>query len=158
MRQEPEFRIAGPTDLDALLPLVQAYHDFEQISMPAAVRIEALMPLLEADSCFGRIWLILSSGTVVGYVALCYGYSIEFAGRDAFIDEFYILEQARGQGIGSLTLAFLQRQAAALNIVALHLEVARHNQPARRLYSRAGFRARDRYNFLSREIDSTRGQ
>ena len=38
------------------------------------------------------IWCKINQ-LIVGYIALGYGYAIEFAGRDAFIDEFYILPE-----------------------------------------------------------------
>jgi len=35
----------------------------------------------------GRVWLIQYQGQVIGYVILTLGYSLEYGGRDAFIDE-----------------------------------------------------------------------
>ncbi|MCC7414317.1 MAG: GNAT family N-acetyltransferase [Gammaproteobacteria bacterium] len=56
---------------------------------------------------------------------------------------------ARGQGIGRAVLEQLQLRARALGIVALHLEVARSNGRARRLYAAYGFEARDRYALMT---------
>ncbi|MND01650.1 hypothetical protein D3C83_207260 [compost metagenome] len=49
-------------------------------------------------------------------------------------------------------LAALPALAAALEIRKLHLEVARDNAPARRLYAKAGFVAREKYVLMSRDI------
>ncbi|MGZ3639081.1 MAG: GNAT family N-acetyltransferase [Ktedonobacterales bacterium] len=54
---------------------------------------------------FGRVWLIAVDGTPVGYVALTLGYSLEYHGRDAFIDEIYIQADQRGKGIGTQAMA-----------------------------------------------------
>ena len=89
---------------------------------------------------------------MVGYAALCFGYSIEFRGRDAFVDELFIAEQARGKGLGSRVLELIRKEAARLGIVALHLEVARDNTRARRLYEKWGFRARERYYLMSCDL------
>ena len=85
---------------------------------------------------------------------LCFGYTIEFVGRDAFIDEFFIQEEARGLGIGRQVLAFAKQEAAKLGIVALHLEVARTNEKAKRLYAKAGFDAREQFHLMSCAIES----
>jgi ribosomal protein S18 acetylase RimI-like enzyme len=117
-------------------------------------RERALLPLLTPTSLFGRIWLILASDIAVGYIALCFGYTIEFAGRDAFIDEFFIQEEARGRGIGSQVLAFVKQAATQLGIAALHLEVARTNEKARHLYAKAGFDSREQFHLMSCTIES----
>lgn len=148
MTHAPELQVAQPAHLGALLPLVRAYHAFEEIARSDADREAAVSPLL-GENPYGCIWLILAGEAAVGYVALCFGYSIEFGGRDAFVDEFFLLESARGQGIGRRVLAMLGREAAARNIVALHLEVARSNSGARRFYERLGFVPRDRYHLMS---------
>jgi len=140
---------AGVAELAALLPLVRAYHEFEQVDMSDQQRREALAPLLQPDSPLGRVWLLLLTGDVVGYVALCFGYSIEFRGRDAFVDELYVEPGARGRGVASAALARVMREAAQLGIVALHLEVARSNERARRLYRRWGFESREQFHMMS---------
>jgi len=141
--------IADESHLDVLLPLVRAYHEFEQVVMSDAERTGAIEPLLQAESAVGRIWLIRWRGDVVGYGALCFGYSIEFRGRDAFVDELFIVEAVRGNGLGSRVLDLMKSEAARLGIVALHLEVARTNTKARRFYEKHGFCGRERYFLMS---------
>lgn len=48
----------------------------------------------------GRVWLIQHQSLAIGYVILTLGFSLEYGGRDAFIDEFYIQANYQGQGIG----------------------------------------------------------
>lgn len=144
-----ELSVADRARAPELLPLVRDYHVFEGVEMSDAQRAEAVAPLLEPNSPAGCVWLIESGGQVVGYLALCVGYSIEFRGRDAFVDEFYLVEEARGRGLGSRVLERVCAEARAMGIVALHLEVARGNQRARALYERWGFRARERFTLMS---------
>jgi GNAT superfamily N-acetyltransferase len=63
----------------------------------------ALEELLTSPD-LGRIWLIVARGAAVGYVVLTLGFSLEYGGRDAFIDEFYVQPQSRGQGFGRAQL------------------------------------------------------
>ena len=150
----PCFQVANDSHVADLLPLVRAYHEFEQIGLSEQQRRDAVLPLLGPDSQVGRVWLIFTSQKVVGYVALCFGYSIELGGRDAFIDELFLIESARGQGIGKQVLEFVIRQAASLGVAALHLEVSRANARAKRLYSQAGFSARNRYHLMTFKVAS----
>lgn len=136
-------------DIDLLLPLVRAYHEFEEIVVSDEHRRQAIEPLLATDAALGRIWLVSVAERTVGYIALCLGYSIEFGGRDAFVDEFFLKESARGQGIGSEVLEAVKGEAARLAVCVLHLEVGIDNERARRLYAKAGFQARDQYHLLS---------
>jgi ribosomal protein S18 acetylase RimI-like enzyme len=148
-----ELEAAGAAQLATLLPLVRGYHEFESVTMSDAERAAALAPLLEPGSSLGRVWLVRQGGEVVGYAALTFGYSIEFRGRDAFVDELFLVAQARGRGIGSAVLDRVKAHAAALGLVALHLEVARDNLQARRLYERWGFAAREQFHMMSCCLD-----
>ena len=112
----PKIELAGCRDLDGLVPLVRAYHEFEHVVLSDAQRVAALKPLL-TDASLGRIWLIRMRGCLVGYIAVCFGYSIEFIGKDAFVDEFFIEPGWRGRGIGSKVLTAICREATRLGIV-----------------------------------------
>ena len=70
---------------------------------------------------------------------LTLGYSFEFRGRDAFIDELYIEPEFRRRGLGRRALEFVEEKARALGVNALHLEVDRGNDPAMELYRRTGY-------------------
>ena len=140
-------------DLDTLLPLVRAYHSFEEVDLCESARSAAISTLL-AHPDYGAIYLISVVGEVVGYIVLAFGFSLEFGGRDAFVDEFFIAPSARGKGLGSAVLAALPGLAAELGLHALHLEVAHHNTRAQQLYGKAGFLARARYMLMSRAVPS----
>ena len=146
-------QLASPDSLPQLITLVRTYHRFEDIHMTEQEREQALSNLLAAPS-LGGIWLILKDAQVAGYIALTYGYSLEFGGRDAFIDEFYIRPDFRGEGLGQTILGLIQQEAERLGIRALHLEVARTNLRAQHLYARANFQPRNKYMLMSVRLGS----
>ena len=147
-RDAIDLRLATEPDLPVLLPLVADYHRFEAVDSSAAGRESALRRLLAAPE-FGAVWLVQVEGSTAGYIALCRGFSIEFDGFDAFIDEFFLLPEYRGRGVGGRVLELIRDEARRLDINALHLEVARDNDAARRLYRRAGFEAREKYVLMT---------
>ena len=115
---------------------------------------EALLGLVR-DPALGRVWLIRSGQADVGYVVLTLGYSLEFLGRDAFVDELYVLPSHRGRGLGKQAMALLGKRCRALGVHALHLEVAQRNRTAQGLYRRFGFEKRG-YFLMTRGIRGAR--
>jgi len=150
MTTAPQFHLAVESDADVLLEFMQAYYAFDGHGFDEAKARVTLTGLLR-DANFGRVWLILDGDAAVGYVVLCFGYSLEWLGRDAFVDEFYLREEYRGSGWGSKTMTFLEEAARSEGVRALHLEVMRHNVTALELYRKVGFREHDS-TFLSKWI------
>lgn len=143
--------IARPGDLERLMRMVADYHAEEGIAQSEETRRAALLPLLEG-SPHGTIYVIGPARAPIGYVAVSFGWSIEFGGMDGFIDEIYIRPSVRGRGIGSDILLALPNALAKAGMRALHLEVAHDNPRARRLYEKLGFRAREGYGLMSRRF------
>ncbi len=146
-----EIRLATIRHIDELLPLVSAYHDFEGVVQDADTRRKTISTLLLAPE-LGPVWLIYHAGRLAGYIAICLGYSIEFGGRDAFVDEFFLLEDFRGKRIGSAVLEMVMQRLREDEVTALHLEVGQSNQRARAMYEAAGFVLRDQYHLMSCEL------
>jgi ribosomal protein S18 acetylase RimI-like enzyme len=137
-------RIATPEDLERLLPLVRELWKHEHMEWDD-VRTPAALARLLGDETLGRVWISEDAGRVIAYLALCFGYSLEFFGRDAFIDELYIDPAYRNHGHGFHLLATVEAACPALGVRALHLEVDHLNARAKGLYARAGFTDHDRY-------------
>src|SRR5215469_15027053 len=114
------FRLALSKDVDRLLDFMQEYYEFDGHGYDREKAYAALLPLLENPG-FGRAWLILDDDCPVGYAVLCFGYSLEWLGRDAFVDELYLRKEYRGRGWGRKTMAFLEEEARELGVRALHL-------------------------------------
>ncbi|MCP4369735.1 MAG: GNAT family N-acetyltransferase [Deltaproteobacteria bacterium] len=110
-----------------------------------------------ADPSLGRAWLIYDAHEPIGYVILTLGYSLEYHGRDAFVDELFIKAGHRGQGVGRKVMQFVEAEAGKLGINALHLEVEYANKRAQALYHKMGFEDHKRYlltKWLEKEGDT----
>lgn len=143
--------LAGPDDLTRLLPLVEAFHAEQSINSTPESREAGIAPLLQ-DSPLGCAYLIGPTRAPLGYVVITFGWSVEFGGLDAFIDELYLRPAVRGRGIATTLLTDLPKALSGAGLRALHLEVDRNNDAAQRLYARCGFRARDRYHLMSKPM------
>jgi len=100
----------------------------------------------------GGVWLIGAAGGPVGYLVLTWGYSLEFGGRDAFLDELYLEAAWRGQGLGRQAMRFAEEACRANGVLALHLEVERENVKAQAFYDKTGFENRAHYFLMSKRL------
>ena len=117
---------------------------------------QGVLARLLDDQSLGRVWLIDSGGATVGYVVLIFSHSLEFDGRDAYVDEIYLQERYRGRGLGPEALLFAEGVCAALGVRALHLGVDRNNRRARAAYLKAGFANRNHF-LLTKRIATLSG-
>jgi diamine N-acetyltransferase len=141
---EPSFRSATDSDANLLLGMMREYYAFDGHTFDEPRARAALLAFLR-DPTFGRAWLICAGETPVGYVVLTFGYSLEYLGRDAFIDEFYLRESHRHQGWGRRTLEFVEEAARNCDVLSIHLEVVRQNTTAKEVYRRSGYLDHDHY-------------
>ena len=143
--------LAAPEHLDRLLTLVAAFHAEEGITMTEDARRAGIAPLLDGIP-HGVAYLIGPPRAAIGYIIVTFGWSVEFGGMDGFIDELYIRPGVRKRGIASETLQSLPRALGDAGLKALHLEVDTENETAQRLYARAGFARRDKYQLMTRKL------
>jgi len=151
----PAFVPASADDAEALVALMRelCLHDGSPFH---EARHRAALAALLADGSLGRVWIARAGGEAVGYLVLTLGYSLEFAGRDAFVDELYLREGFRGEGLGRRAIATAMEACREMGVQALHLEVERTNVAAQGFYRRLGFGDHDRY-LLTRWIGSDDG-
>jgi GNAT superfamily N-acetyltransferase len=141
---EIELRRAGADDRDLLLALIRGLYECEHIPFDEARAARGLGGLL-ADPALGGVWVVeRADGAPIGYAVLTLGYSLEFGGRFALLDELFIREEHRGAGAGRQVLARIGEICRGLGLEAVRLEVERTNRGARQLYRKAGFEAHDR--------------
>jgi ribosomal protein S18 acetylase RimI-like enzyme len=131
-------RRVSAADLPIVFSMMRSYYLEAGYGFDPVLKRAALESIV-GDPRLGCVSLIETNGGVVGYVVLTLGFSLEYDGRDAFIDEIYLMPRARGGGLGRDALIETERIADTLGVRALHLEVERDNGPAQRLYRRLGY-------------------
>jgi ribosomal protein S18 acetylase RimI-like enzyme len=142
---DPVFKPATSDEIEILIVMMRDFYAHDgTVAFDEAIARRSLLGVI-SDDTFGRVFLILLANEVAGYAVLTFGYSLEFHGRDAFVDEIYLRAEYRGRGIGKRALQFLTEVCAAEGVNALHLEVERTNTPAQAVYRKFGFEDHDRY-------------
>lgn len=141
---EPSFRVAETSDADTLVGMMRDFNAHERIAFDEA-EVRAVLAQLLANDSYGLACLIHVGGEVAGYFVVAFGFSVEFRGRDAFIDELFVKDEFRGRGAGAAAIRFAEGLCRGRGVRALHLEVERENTRAQAVYRRAGFLDHDRY-------------
>jgi len=126
--------LAGPDDAPRLLGLIAQFHAEYGIDRTDEQREAALTPLLEG-SPLGAAWLFGPAKAPTGYTIITFGWSMEFGGMDAFVDELFIRPSVRKRGIASEVLMAISGSLSDVGVKALHLEVDREDDATIRLYT-----------------------
>jgi ribosomal protein S18 acetylase RimI-like enzyme len=148
-------RAATPEDEPELLRMMRLLAEQEpgKIQFDEAAGRASLRKFLSLPA-FGGVWMLCEGNKGVGYIVLTVGFSFEFHGHDAFIDELYVDVAHRRRGYGRKAVTFMEEKAREMGVNAIHLEVDRGNDSAFELYRRAGYADHDRFlmtKWLKRE-------
>lgn len=141
---EAQWRYAVEADEEQVLALMRQYYAEDGYEFHED-RARGALARLFTERSLGRIWVVSTENEVVGYVVLTLGFSLEYLGRDAFVDELYIAPGWRGKGLGSAALERVEKACGALEVNALHLEVETGKEAARGLYENVGFERHERH-------------
>jgi len=146
-----QLRPAEARDADTVIRFMRALEEADPGPSPFdETRRRACFEQLLEKPAFGRLWLICVRGEPVGYIVLTVGFSFEYGGHDAFVDELYVAPEHRRQGIGRKAVEFLEAHAAETGVRAVHLEVTHGNDAAMELYMRCGYASHDRHLMTKR--------
>ncbi len=96
------------------------------------------------DPRYGLIYLVRDNEAPVGYLVICFDFSLEYRGKGAWIDELFVEPAHRGQRIGTRLLDLAETASREHGAQTLHLEV-NHGNRAIELYRRRAFVDHHRY-------------
>lgn len=142
----PAIRIAGPGDATRLLPLIRAHAQFE--GTVASVTLEELAALLATEQPPTRIIVAARGGHLLGYAAMTSDFSLWRARRWAHLDCLFVVESARGQGVGALLLAAAIAHARSAKADQIEWQTPLDNAPAIAFYRHHGASAAPKMRFV----------
>jgi GNAT superfamily N-acetyltransferase len=151
-----DIRPLTAADIPALLPLVEQYWIYEDITHFDASQVARQLERLCDKPALGGGWLALSRGEIVGYLLAVYVFSLEHLGLTAEIDEFFVLPSARGKGLGALLLKAAEDEFARRGCTNVALQLGRGNHRARVFYRALGYRERSGYELLDKMLPDRR--
>ena len=136
MGPETPLRIAGPTDLAAVTGLVAGFRDFLGSSGPSNAELEVTISQLLDER---TTEFLLVGGPPVGFVQLRFRLSVWTGTEDAWLEDAYVDEAARGEGHGRTLVEAAISRARSRGCKRIQLDVNTDNGPAVKLYESLGF-------------------
>jgi len=131
-------RRALASDQDAVLRLMRSYCDEVGTPLSDEHLLEALGPLI-ANEQLGDLLIAEQGEELAGYLVITWGWGIESGGAEALIDEMFVGNEYRHQGVGTLLMTEAQSRASARDVKVIFLETEQNNPESRELYDRLGF-------------------
>ena len=137
--------------LDQIAAMMRALYAEDEAASPVdQARFAENIKFLVSHPWRGSIILFGEGGSLCGYALVVPYWSNEFGGTLLFIDELFVVPEARRRGIGRSFFKYLD-EVRPFEAVALALEVSPSNKDARRLYESLGFYPR-RHSILTRVL------
>ncbi len=150
-KEKIDLKLASSKHIPVLLGFIQSYYDFESITYLENKVEKALRNLINSED-LGRVWIITLNNKPVGYIILCFSYSLVSYGQDGMIDEFFINKDFRNKGIGTDVIKQIIKKSKQLGLKSIYLEVNKFNIEAQSFYCSLDFKKRDNYFLMNLDL------
>ncbi|WP_197407541.1 GNAT family N-acetyltransferase [Caviibacter abscessus] len=137
-------------DKDIYLQLTNEFYNSNAVlhTVPNHYFTDTFNYLMKTDT-YASCYILECNNEVSGYCLVSKTYSQEVSGMVLLIEEVYIREKFRGQGIGTKVFEFLKESYS--DYKRLRLEVEKKNTEAKKLYEKIDFKILD---YLQMVIDN----
>jgi len=144
---EVEITPIAASELEELLPLIAAYQRFYEVDEIDDDRNRAFFRRFLAPSEDGLLLGARSGGRLVGYACLYWHFSSLEACESVLMNDLYVAESARGQGVGRALIEAAAAVARERDVPFVEWSTAPDNETAQRLYDSTGAERTEWYSY-----------
>jgi GNAT superfamily N-acetyltransferase len=141
--------MASSIDEDAVVRLLLEQLEDHGVDVPSDHLRQAVERVL-ADPSLGCFLLACHGDEVIGVAYVSLMWSMEHAGRCAWLEELYVSPPYRGRGAGRSLLRSALQKAVSLGCTAVDVEVDSNHARAESIYQREGFVSLSRNRWTKR--------
>ncbi|MDQ2631423.1 MAG: GNAT family N-acetyltransferase [Actinomycetota bacterium] len=138
MAAEVEIAPIAVEEFEELLPLIAAYQRFYEAERIDDERNRAFFRRFLAPSEDGLLLGARSEGRLVGYACLYWHFSSLEACESVLMNDLYVEESMRGQGVGRALIEATAEVARERGVPFVEWSTAPDNRTAQRLYDSLG--------------------
>jgi GNAT superfamily N-acetyltransferase len=147
MPAEVEIAPVAASELEELLPLIGAYQRFYEVEDVDDARNRAFFRRFLAPSEDGLLLGARSEGRLVGYACLYWHFSSLEACESVLMNDLFVGESARGQGVGRALIEATAAVAREREVPFVEWSTAPDNETAQRLYDSTGAERTEWYSY-----------
>ncbi len=143
MSGAPDVRVAGAEDAADVTRLLLAFRDHYGYPEPSDAAFAAgVERLLGSDDCAFLLGAVDEGAPAAAVAQLRFRFGIWLDATDCLLEDLFVLEEARGSGLGRAMVEATIQQARAHGARRIELDVDAENAAALALYRSAGFGAK----------------
>jgi ribosomal protein S18 acetylase RimI-like enzyme len=131
-------RIATHDDIGCLIPIILAFRDAGD-DFPTAESLQSDLPRLIADEDTEFLIAGSPSHPCLGFLQQRYRHTLWLSAPEAYIEDLFVAQDARRQGIGRRLVEFAVERARARGCPVISLDTMERNESALRLYQGLDF-------------------
>ena len=143
-------REAESADVALLVELMQRAHADAGFALDRELARVTFCALL-SDRNSGIAWVALRDQKPEGYIVVTLKLSMESGGRDAFIDDLFVCQNARRKGVGCALVSAAFTECRRIGVCCVHVETGIDDQGAQAFYARCGLKNRG-HTLLTRTL------
>ncbi len=138
-----EIRNARPDDVARILEMMRDFADFVGLREYLTISEERLGQAVFGHGAFVELLVAVREGAVAGY-AIFYPHFSSFRGeRGFYLEDIYVNESSRREGVGLALLRAIARRAAEGGFERIDFQVLKSNTGAVRFYEALGAESND---------------
>ncbi|MEI6105546.1 MAG: GNAT family N-acetyltransferase [Opitutae bacterium] len=139
----PEIRPATRTDVPVILQFIRDLAEFEKLSSAVTAteaQLEHTLFPADGNAPAAHCVLAFSAGRPAAFALYFFNYSTFLARPGLYLEDLFVAEACRGQGIGKALLLHLAKIANARGCGRMEWSVLDWNEPAIKFYESLGAR------------------
>lgn len=133
-----EIRNAESRDCELILSFIQHLADYEKMSNDVVATVEDLENTLFGEKKYAEVVIANLDGRPVGFALFFHNYSTFVGKAGIYLEDLFVLPEARGQRVGKSLLIHLAKIAIERNCARFEWSVLDWNQPAIDFYRSIG--------------------
>jgi GNAT superfamily N-acetyltransferase len=136
-------REAVEADVPLIVRLIKGLAEYEQLQEQAVATEEAIREGLFGARRFAEVVIAEEGGAPVGFALFFHNYSTFLGKPGLYLEDLFVVPEARGRGVGKALLLHLKELAIARGCGRMEWSVLDWNAPAIGFYEKLGAQVLD---------------